>query len=396
MSLDMLLVVDDDKFQRDVLALQLASLGWDSICLAASGAEALAHFEQHGTRIQAIIADLSMPEMDGRVLMRHLAQRGYRAGIILLSGMHQEILHSAASLASAHGLNILGVLTKPCTPEQLQALLADLQRPGAVTRSVTSEQALTPERLKQALAANEFVPWYQPKTDIHTGKTVGVEVLARWPTATGPMIGPVEFVPALEAAGLADELFFAITHQVVTDMRQWRAQRLDITAAINMSMDTAHNLAVPERLRRIVADAGLQPSDFIIEVTESRLMAERSLALETLTRLSLMGFVLSIDDFGTGYSSLVQLIDLPFRELKIDASFVQRADTEPKALAVLRIAVMLGVNLGMSVIAEGVETAGQLEFLRKCGGSIVQGYYIARPMPFAACTEWLLRNAAPL
>jgi len=133
----------------------------------------------------------------------------------------------------------------------------------------------------------------------------------------------------------------------------------------------------------------LSPADFVIEVTESRLMVERSLAMETLTRLSLMGFVLSIDDFGTGYSSLVQLTDLPFKELKIDGSFVQRASTERKARAILSISIMIGLNLEMEVIAEGVETEGQLEFLRACGGTIVQGYQIARPMPFAACTEWL-------
>jgi EAL domain-containing protein (putative c-di-GMP-specific phosphodiesterase class I)/CheY-like chemotaxis protein len=375
MGADRLLVVDDDEFQREVLRLQLASLGWDQVCMAASGEEALAYVEQHGGNICAIIADLSMPEMDGLVLMRHLAQRGCQAGIILLSGMHSEILHSAAGLASAHGLDIRGVLAKPCTPEQLQALLADMPHSTTIGRVGGNAQTLTRERLQAA-------------------RTVGVEVLARWPCADGGRIGPVSFVPALEGAGLADELFFAITRQVVADVAQWRAQGLNLSAAINMSMDTAHNLETPDRLGQLISAAGLHNSDFVIERTESRLMVERSLALETLTRLSLMGFVLSIDDFGTGYSSLVQLIDLPFRELKIDGSFVQRAATEPKAEAILRIAIMLGVNLQMNVIAEGVETAEQLEFLRACGGAIVQGIHIARPMPYAACTQWLVNNHA--
>jgi EAL domain-containing protein (putative c-di-GMP-specific phosphodiesterase class I) len=159
-----------------------------------------------------------------------------------------------------------------------------------------------------------------------------------------------------------------------------------------MSMDSALNLEIPERLCQLVNAAGLHPSDFVIEITESRLMVERYLAMETLTRLSLMGFALSIDDFGTGYSSLVQLTDLPFRELKIDGGFVRRASTERKAQAILRISIMIGANLGMDVIAEGVETAEQLEFLRSCGGTIIQGYQIARPMPFSTCTEWLHRK----
>jgi EAL domain-containing protein (putative c-di-GMP-specific phosphodiesterase class I) len=106
-----------------------------------------------------------------------------------------------------------------------------------------------------------------------------------------------------------------------------------------------------------------------------------------------MGFKLSIDDFGTGYSSLVQLVDLPFRELKIDGSFVQRSILEEKARTILRIAATLGSNLKMAVTAEGVETAEQLQYVRECGCDTVQGYFFARPMPFEACTQWLRDEA---
>ena len=208
------------------------------------------------------------------------------------------------------------------------------------------------------------------------------------------MIGPGLFIPAIEAAGLSVELFFSMVDQVLDDMACWRAKGARHTAAINMSMDTALDLTMPERLQQRVEAAGLMPSDLIIEVTESKLMAERTQAMETLTRLSMMGFILSIDDFGTGYSSLSQLVDLPFKELKIDARFVQRACTERKAEAILRISLTIGLNLGMSVVAEGVETSEQMAFLRACGGNLVQGYYVARPMPFAACTEWIQREIA--
>ena len=385
----MILVVDDDEFQLELIGMQLATLGWNHVSLASGGEDALAQLETHGERIGAIITDLSMPGMDGAVLMRHLAQRGFQAGIILLSGVQDEILSSAVGLAQAHGLTVLGMLSKPPSLERLRELLAKLAAPPTSTLHSNLEEALAPERLASALTAGEFIPWYQPKVDIRNNTTVSVEALARWPLAAGGMIGPNRFVPAIEAAGLADELFFAMARQVVVDLRAWRQQHIQIKAAINMSMDTALNLEMPERLGELVTAAGLQPGDLIIEVTESRLMVERSLAMETLTRLSLMGFVLSIDDFGTGYSSLVQLIDLPFRELKIDGSFVQRASRERKAEAVLRISILIGVNLQMDVIAEGVETAEQLEFLRGHGGTIVQGYQIARPMPVAACTAWL-------
>jgi EAL domain-containing protein (putative c-di-GMP-specific phosphodiesterase class I) len=240
-----------------------------------------------------------------------------------------------------------------------------------------------------ALSQSDFVPWYQPKLELRSGRIIGVEALARWYPAGGQAVSPAHFVPALEAHGLADALFFMLTRQVVRDLRLWQQQGMPLRAAINMSMDTAHNLQLPELLGQIVTGAGLQPSDLVLEITESRLMMDRSLAMETITRLSMMGFVLSIDDFGTGYSSLVQLIDLPFRELKIDGSFVQRALSERKAQAVLRIAILLGQQLGMGVVAEGVESPEQLEFIRRAGCDVVQGHHFARAMPFATCTEWL-------
>jgi EAL domain-containing protein (putative c-di-GMP-specific phosphodiesterase class I) len=392
MTSNMILVVDDDEFQLQLMGVQLNALGWENVILAGSGDEALAAFERHGASITVIISDLSMPGMDGLVLMRHLALRGFGAAFILLSGMTEEILHSAAGLAQAHRLDLLGVLSKPCSPERLGDMLARRQPRTDALSAQRVEEALTPQRLMQALAAGEFVPWYQPKVDMRSGKTVSAEALARWPVESGGMIGPARFVPAIEAAGLSDLLFFAMAQQVLHDLARWRAQGIRIKAAINMSMDTALNLSMPEHLNQLVEAAGLVPSDLIIEVTESKLMLDRAMAMETLTRLSLMGFVLSIDDFGTGYSSLVQLVDLPFKELKIDASFVQRANTEPKAEAILRISITIGLTLGMSVVAEGVETAEQMEFLRGCGGTVVQGYHLARPMPHSACTEWLARE----
>ena len=394
MTAQTILLVDDDELQLTLLGMQLANLSNPDVVLAHGGDEALAQFEFHGEQIGVIISDLAMPGMDGLVLMRHLAQRGFAASFILLSGATDEILSSAAGLAQAHHLDLLGVLTKPCAPERLREMLAARTPRGSNLSARRIGESLSLVRLAQALQAGEFVPWYQPKVDLHTGKTVSVEALARWPVESGGMIGPAQFVPAIEAAGLSDPLFFAMARAVLADLALWRTQGILIKSAINMSMDTALNLTVPEQLLGLVHDSGLQPADLIIEVTESKLMVERSLAMETLTRLSLMGFVLSIDDFGTGYSSLVQLVDLPFKELKIDGSFVQRANAERKAEAILRISITIGLTLGMSVVAEGVETAEQIEFLRSCGGTVVQGYHLARPMPVSACTDWLQRDRA--
>ena len=392
-ELGIALIVDDDDFQRDLLGSQLMHLGWSQLKFAESGQAALAVYDQYQQKIELIVCDLSMPDMDGLVLMRHFAQRKVEAGIFLVSGASEEIRSSAAGLASAHGLNLVGVLPKACTLDDLRIVIAALQSKKQ-RKNFRGATDLPEARLRAALADAEFVPWYQPKVMANSKACVGVEALARWMLPTGGMIGPADFIPAIEGAGLADALFYAIVKQTVSDLIRWNQQGLDIKVAINMSMDTALNLDMPEQLSAMVLKAGLHPAQFVIEVTESRLMVERSIAMETLTRLSLMGFVLAIDDFGTGFSSLVQLIDLPFKELKIDGSFVRRADQELKARTVARIACLLGNNLQMNVVAEGVETLDQLEFVQKCGCDMVQGYYFAKPMAFDACTKWLTQNSA--
>ncbi|MBP8286192.1 MAG: EAL domain-containing response regulator [Rhodoferax sp.] len=384
-----ILVVDDDLFQRELMGAQLASLGWRDVLFAESGLAALDLCAVYGDKIVTLISDLNMPDMDGLVLMRHLVEAGFAAPVILVSGVRDDIRDSAAMLATAHGLKLLGVLGKPCTNTDLGALLGQLDQRADATVIHINTHDLTREHLLLALSHGDFVPWYQPIVDSRSGRTVAVEALARWRTADGHAVSPGIFIPALEAHGLADALFFALARQVVNDVRHWHTHNIPLRAAINMSMDTAHNLQLPELLGQIVASAGLRPADLVIEISESRLMMDRSLVMETITRLSMMGFVMSIDDFGTGYSSLVQMIDLPFRELKIDISFVHRAISERKAQAVLRIAVLLGRQLDMGVVAEGVETPEQLEFVQRAGCDVVQGYLYARPMPFGACTDWL-------
>ena len=388
---DMILVVDDEEIQLEILYVQLLNMGWKQICFASSGVDALAQYDAHGKKISIIISDLSMPGMDGAVLMRNLAQRGCKAGIILLSGLDDHILISAAGLANAHGLRILGILPKPCMPDSLKKLLQAALPNSPPPGSAPQLELLSFARLGRALALEEFTPWYQPKVDIRSNQAVSLEALARWPQRGGRLIEACDFIPAIEAACLCDELFFLMARQIVADLLSWRCRGIQLAVAINLSMDTAHNLGLPEWLLQLVVSAGLSPRDLIVEVTESRLMVDRPLAMETLTRLSLMGFGLSIDDFGTGYSSLTQLADLPFTEIKIDGSFVRRASQERKAQAIVRSSIQIGANLGMDVIAEGVETSEQLEFLRSCGCTLVQGYLIARPMPFSACTDWLCR-----
>lgn len=384
-----ILLVDDDLLVLEALAQQLEALGVGVIHRCESAPDALALLQQ-GTVVSTLLSDIAMPGMDGPLFLRELATLGFRGRIVLVSGVSNNLMHSIGELGRSHGLNITGFIHKPVTPAALRTLLSGHAGSAPVgQRAPDGETAIDASRLRRALADGEIIPFYQPKVDTHTLHVIGVEALARWRLPDGKIQGPGQFVPAMEAAGMANELFDAMARQVLADLALWSAAGVTLKVAVNLSMDCALQLDLPDRLQAMLNDAGIAAGQLLIEVTESRLMSNRAAAFETLTRLSLMGLQLSIDDFGTGYSSLAQLADLPFGELKLDGSFVRRAGRDPKADTILETTVTFGRSLGMSVVAEGVETHAQLDILRKLGATQLQGYLIARPMAAADLLRWL-------
>lgn len=389
----MVLLVDDDEFILDMLHAQLLGMGYERVICATSGAQALVELDAWGGSIAAIIFDLTMPDMNGLALIEQLAQRSCAAGIILLSGAQDDLLQNAAQQVRDQHLDLLGVLTKPCATWQLQTLLLGLQHPDATT--VASDPlGLAPRRLAQALVNTEFVAWYQPILDSRSGRVLGVEAQARWPGVAGGMIGPARFVPALVAAGLADELFFSIARQTARDLATWRRQQLVVKVALNLSMATARHPATPGRLQQILSAAGVSPSDVVLEISEDQLTGDRVLTAACLTHLSRLGLSLSLEDFGTGYASHAQLAGLPFKEIKIASSLVQRSSADSTAQSVLQMAIALGHKLGLPVVAKGVQTQAQLALVRRLGCHLVQGEYLAAPMPMSACTAFLLQPEA--
>jgi EAL domain-containing protein (putative c-di-GMP-specific phosphodiesterase class I)/CheY-like chemotaxis protein len=391
MSVDkeVILIVDDDPLEREIVADDLKSLGFNNILYAASGAEALSLIKS-GT-VTTLLTDIMMPGMDGPQFLRQLAEVGCKARVVLISGVSNDIMNSIGTLGRSHGLNLLGYIHKPTTPVALKAMLQrEVTAPKATgTKQVAPQLDLSAGRLRDALNQAEIHPWYQPKVDIEHLRLTGVEALARWRFPDGKLISPAEFIPAIEALGLADELFFCILEQVLKDLRRWRAAGRYFKVSVNLSMDCAFKLDLPERIDVLLEKYDIPPDQLVVEVTESRVMSDSARAMETLTRLSLMGAALSIDDFGTGYSNLVQVANLPFGELKLDGSFVQKIDTDSKADAILRGTIVLGRSLGMDIVAEGVESFGQLDWLRNNGADVAQGYLLARPMAVGPFDTWL-------
>lgn len=382
-----ILVLDDEPFMLMLLARQLANLGFTQVDTCDNGQTALERVDDPVLAPQLILCDLNMPGMDGMEFVRKLVEHGYAGSLILVSGEDERTLHSARRLVQAHHIDVLGSLQKPVPP---QALFQLVERwvPSAQLAQHLQGKGYVVERLAQAIQTGELVNHYQPKVSVSSGEVVGMETLVRWRHPEDGLVYPDQFIGMAEAHGLIDALTEVVLAQALQDSAIWAREGLALKVAVNVSMDNLHALEFPERITAAAAAAGVKPQSIVLEVTESQLMKDLRAPLEILTRLRLRRFKLSIDDFGTGHSSLVQLRDVPFDELKIDQSFVHGAHHNETLRAIFFASLGLAKELGMEVVAEGVEDADDWDFLQKSGCDLAQGYFIARPMPADKVLEW--------
>ncbi|HET6803982.1 MAG TPA: EAL domain-containing response regulator [Frateuria sp.] len=388
-----ILLIDDDPFALKLLSIQLRAFGLErrgfvEVVCSQSGRAALEILEQD-PRITLVFCDLQMPEMDGVEFVRHLDRLGYAGGLVLISGETPRTRQAVEQLARAHGLNVLGTLGKPVSPESLLQVL-DATIPAAKPpRTSPPEPTYTPADLQLALQHGELLNHYQPKVDLVTGRVVGVEALVRWQHPHDGLVMPCHFVPMSEEHGLVGYLGVEVMREALRDLRRWLDAGYQLDMAVNVSLGSVSSLDYPDFLAEQAHQAKVPLRHLILEITESRLMDNPQVQLDVLTRLRLKQVKLSIDDFGTGYSGLTQLRHLPFDELKIDRSFVHGSARDPALRAILDASLGLARELGLRTVAEGVENQADWQLLQAAGCNMAQGYFIARPMPGARMDDWL-------
>ncbi len=385
------LVVDDEAFMLKLIAHMLAELGFGNVETFDGGAAALAHIDAAPRRPDLILCDLNMPGMDGIEFLRKLGERAYAGGLIVVSGEDDRALQATLKLAQAHGMSLLGALHKPFTPTALRDTLRPWQPQASASgpKSADSAVAYGPEQVAQGMARGEFLCHFQPQVAVATGEVLGVECLARWQHPTDGMVYPDQFVGVAEEHGLIDDLTRVVLAEALAHARTWQDAKLPLRVAVNISMDTLAHLDFVDFVTAQVTASGVASQRLILEVTESRLMHDLRAPLEVLTRLRLRRIGMSIDDFGTGHSSMVQLRNMPFDELKIDKSFVHGAATNDTLRAIHEASLGLAMQLGLLVVAEGVEDRADWDLLLRTGCPAAQGYFIARPMPPEQVVPWM-------
>jgi EAL domain-containing protein (putative c-di-GMP-specific phosphodiesterase class I) len=330
--------------------------------------------------------------MTGLEMVRHIIKQAPDSVIIMISG--QLTIECAIQAMRAGAFDYI---TKPFELSEV----ADVTR-RAIDHRRRIENAHSELRadageteLLAAIENDEFVIYYQPQVEIHTRKIVGVEALLRWKHPQAGLLSPADFIPMAEQTGAIVPLGHSALRTACIQARQWYDLGLrSFRVAVNVSPQQLRQADFPARVAQLVHDIGLPPQCLEAEVTESSFMHDAECGVHTLSKLREMGVRIAIDDFGTGYSSLSYLKRLPIDSVKLDASFVKDATTDPDDAALVMAIITLAHNLRLKVIAEGIETEEQLAFLRLLRCDEGQGYLFGHPSPADVITASLLDGAS--
>jgi diguanylate cyclase (GGDEF)-like protein/PAS domain S-box-containing protein len=266
---------------------------------------------------------------------------------------------------------------------------------SAEMSGLTEQRLELTTALRRAIAEDALNLRYQPQIRTADGAIHGVEALSRWHDPVLGEISPAKFIPLAEECGLIEQIGLWSIREACHQMASWRRAGLNIpSVSVNLSPISFRDVDLAARLAAILAEHELPPNALMLEITEGAFMQERAVALETMQAIRKLGVGLSLDDFGTGFSSLSRLAHLPIRELKIDRSFMRDIENDAGALAIATAVVRVGQSLGMTVVAEGVETEAQRKVLAELGCDVLQGFLYAPALAPVAFERWLIEHCA--
>jgi diguanylate cyclase (GGDEF)-like protein/PAS domain S-box-containing protein len=391
-----ILVIDLDRFKNvnDSLGHQvgdgLLRTVAERLVACVRGTDTVARMG--GDEFVVVLAELRQAEDAGQVAQKMLAALPQPINI---DGHELRVTTSIGICAYPHDGEDAETLMRNADAAMYHAKESGRNNFQFFTRqmNIAANQRLLLEKdLRLALEREEFTLCYQPQLDLKTGGIVGFEALIRWPHAQRGMVAPMEFIPLAEETGLIVPIGEWVLRRACMQARSWQTlgyPRLQVS--VNCSAQQFRLEGLVDMVARTLRETGLPASSLELELTESIIVEHTEHVMARFKALDEMGVKLSIDDFGTGYSSLGYLKRFPIHELKIDRSFVRDVGTDPDDAAIVSAIIVMAHGLGLQVVAEGVETAEQLAFLKKVGCDWAQGYYFSRPLP-AEEIEPLLRS----
>ncbi len=373
-----LLIIDDEEDICDLIAELAERRGLEPKTISdAEGVSSLLN----DFSPDVIMMDLMMPGVDGVELLRLLSEKAKNAKLCLISGSDARVLNSAKRLGGAHGLNVVAALEKPLTIPMLNGFFDSLF-------DAKKEKSGT-EDLAKAVANHEFSLYYQPVIELPSRRVKGVEALVRWQHPTRGTLLPYAFLEQITTDGLMPALTDFVILEAVDQAAKLHQAGENLTVAMNITASTLLDLSLPDKISELCRPRGLPPEKLILEVTEVEAMRDVTRTMDVLLRMRLRNIGVSIDDFGTGHSSLRELQRMPFSEMKIDRSFVTDMATKKDCEVIVNSIIDLGRNLGLKVIAEGIEHQQTWDMLCAKGCDYAQGFFMGKPMTAADLPLWL-------
>jgi len=384
MDMHLALVVDEDAEVRQRAAQELAVLGFESVARAPNDPGLVEHVQrQPGLVLQGISEGQCHNPL---ALHEHLAEHANTAKLLLLGSSHRDprLIRSIADHARSQHLVVVGQLNRPPNLPQL----ASVCRPLLLAQPVTAKPTAVPvapsmptrRNLMDAIQSDLIRPWFQPIFCAKTQRIIRWEVLARWQREDGSYCPATQFIRMAERTGLIDKLFQRVMIRALHDARVWQDLGKPSRLSLNLSMANLDNPRLVDDLISAVIDTGLDPQSVTLEVTENAVAGCLERMLANISRLRLAGFPVSIDDFGTGISGLSQLSAIPFTELKLDRQFVRGIPNDQVNQLICRNVISMAHDLGMQVVAEGIETQDEANWMIDLGADELQGFLYARPM----------------
>jgi EAL domain-containing protein (putative c-di-GMP-specific phosphodiesterase class I)/ActR/RegA family two-component response regulator len=372
-------VVDDEDGICQLITMTLATMGVEAEKFH-NAQDAVAALD---SRLPAIIfLDVALQGSDAIDVIRGLGERGYGGIVQLMSGSNVNLLEDVRRVGARHGLDMRPPLTKPFRAEAIRHIISSAHLAQSTPIVVG---------LDEALAKGWLELWYQPKIDLRTNTLAGAEGLIRCRHPAHGILPPASFLP-----GATESSHSVLTeHVIATALRDWddiAASGVHLHTAVNTSIGALANLQLPALIRAHRSKSADWPG-LILEVTESEVVKDVALMHEIATQLRIYGMTFAIDDFGEGFSSFARLRDVPFVELKLDHSFVKGSGSDPHNAGICQTIIDLAHNFGALAVAEGLETAADLQALQRMGCDIGQGFFLARPMPKASFFAWLQQGA---
>jgi EAL domain-containing protein (putative c-di-GMP-specific phosphodiesterase class I) len=385
-----LLVLDDEATIGIFIARVAKGAGWtvESVQDETAFQDALI-----GRRPDLIVLDMRLGHTDGVEQLRFLHGVGYTGPIALLSGTEPRILDSARLLGEALDLSILGAWQKPVAVSVLRDVLTEAESivVGARRPSpAAAKEPLSSADIGSAIAAGEMRLFLQPVVDARSGAVTSFEALIRWFSPVRGMVPPDAFIPQAERdETLIETLTWWVIDTAIDHHLHLAAVGFPQSIAVNVSSANLFRLDFPDRLVALLHAKGAPPSALRVEVTETLAMLDPRATIDVLTRLRLKDFEIAIDDFGAGYSSMLALARMPFSMLKVDKQIVAGLLTSREHRIITRAIIDLAAALGMTSVAEGVETREAADLLRDMGATSQQGYLYSPPLALADLIAWL-------